>query len=189
VKPNGNYQASKHRPHGFESLEPRYTLDGSALSLPTQLPPATSSTVPSLTAASTPGFALPLMGMSVYAVPIGPVPVSAQPSFASATSPTTSAPTTILAPISLAYIQRLNGAALPIGPARPATLPSQTLPAPPQALPTQPPAAPASPLYAEGVLPANQTPANLPTTQQSMPVITNPPGVPTFTLLPSRPLR
>jgi hypothetical protein len=162
VKPKASYQASKHRPRGFESLEPRYALDGTTLPLPTL--PTTISPMPVV------------LGMSVYAAPIGPVPVSANSAIASATSTTTSSPTTILPPISRAYLQQLNAAALPIGPARPTTLPAPL------------PALPAQPLYAEGALPANQTPANLPTTQQSLPVVTTPPGSPTFTLYPSRPL-
>jgi hypothetical protein len=154
-----DHHSSKYRKRGFESLERRDALDGATLLL-TQLP-----------AAPLPNTAI--FGVSVYAAPIGPAPASATPAIA-----TGSATGTILAPISVAYLQQLNIGVLPIGPARPATLPSQQ----------QTPAAAAQPLYAEGTLPTNQTPANLPTTRQTMPVIPEPPGVPSFTLVPGRPL-
>jgi len=149
--------SSKYRPRGFESLETRCALDAGGLA------------VSNLPAVQLPAAAL--RGVSVYAAPIGPAPATTPP-------PPASAATTILQPISTAYLQQLNIGALPIGPARPASLPSQ-----PQ---TPPPAS--QPLYADGSLPANQTPANLPTTRQTMPVIPEPPGPPTFTLVPGHPL-
>lgn len=171
VKSNTNAPARKSRPRRFELLEPRHALDGAALNLPASLPlPTTIMAVPAVSAAAITSETLPVMGLRVYAAPIGPAPAQAKP-----VTGTASASTTILPPLTLNAAASLGAAALPVGPARPATLP--TPPAPP---PTQP-------LYAEGVLPTNPTPANLPTTVESMPVVTDPPNPPAFTLVPSRP--
>jgi hypothetical protein len=151
------FSMSKHRPRGFEALEARDALDGTALTL-TQLPLAA------------PSFAR----VSVYAAPIGPAPAPA----VAALMPGTAMATT-LQPISAEYLQRLGVGALPIGPARPATLPSQ------QPAVASRPVSSAPPLYADGTLPNNQAPANLPTTRATMPVDSIPSDVPTLVL--SRP--
>lgn len=148
MKPRANSQTSKHRPRGFESLEPRYALDGADSFVP-RLPDTYCPPAP------------PLLGMIVYAAPIGPAPVLATPTLAAAASLTSTLP-----PISLAYIQRLNSAPLPIGPARPTALPSQQQ----------------TPIAAIGVLPTITTPIVSPTTQQSLAIDLSPSDVPTYSL-------